>query len=555
MDIILNAAGGLALFLLAMSMMTDGLKVFGGQGLKVLLRDWTSNAFRGVFSGALVTAIVQSSSAVTVATIGFVNAGVLSLRQALGVIFGTNVGTTMTGWLVSILGFGFKIEALALPILAVGVGTRLLAPGKRFQGLGQALAGFGLFFLGLAILKDGFSGIALSFGDYVVDGELGLLGLLGFLIAGFMTTVLSQSSSASIAIIIIAAAENAIGIDAAATAIIGANVGTTSTAMLATIGATPNAKRVAAGHVLFNIVTGAVALLILPVVLVAVSTVSTWAGVGDHPAPLLALFHTGFNLLGVFLLLPFVGKIADYLDRMFHTDIDDISRPQYLDNTILSAPSLAIVTIRRELSRLLLLVCELAQRALITNDRKHSAVRRRSEAVSTLGQTIQESATSIRMESLPRDVAEDLPRIYRIARYLEEAARLTPEIEMLRQEAKRVHHGPVKDVIENTLMAAADNIALVAQTENAPHLEMHEARAFEAFQESYQKTKNALLSATAAHALNADQAELLLDSLSRTRRMVDQIVKASRMLQSTEIHEDEEMSRTDPATNLNIAEG
>lgn len=152
-EILTNALGGLALFLLAMLLMTEGLNVFAGGGLKQLLGRWTSTPLRGVFAGILVTGVVQSSSAVTVATIGFVNAGVLTLRQALGVIFGTNVGTTMTGWLVSLVGFGFKIEAFALPILTLGVMLRLGCSSKRCNGLGMALAGFGLFFLGLADRK------------------------------------------------------------------------------------------------------------------------------------------------------------------------------------------------------------------------------------------------------------------------------------------------------------------------------------------------------------------------------------------------------------------
>lgn len=146
--------GGLALFLLAMEMMTDGLKNFAGQHLKHLLGHWTRTPLRGLAAGVLITGIVQSSSAVTVATIGFVNAGLLTLGQSLGVIFGANIGTTMTGWLVSLVGFGFKIEAFALPILALGVALKLAAPGPRYRSLGQALAGFALFFLGLSLLKD-----------------------------------------------------------------------------------------------------------------------------------------------------------------------------------------------------------------------------------------------------------------------------------------------------------------------------------------------------------------------------------------------------------------
>ena len=142
-SVVIQAAGGLALFLLAMGMMTDGLKTFAGAGLKRLLERWTDRPLRGLATGILITGLVQSSSAVTVATIGFVNAGMLTLSQAIAVVFGANVGTTVTSWLVALVGSGFKISALALPILTVGVILRIAGSGGRWASLGEALAGFG----------------------------------------------------------------------------------------------------------------------------------------------------------------------------------------------------------------------------------------------------------------------------------------------------------------------------------------------------------------------------------------------------------------------------
>lgn len=525
----MSAAGGLALFLLAMAMMTDGLKVFGGQGLKILLRDWTSSAIRGALSGALITAIVQSSSAVTVATIGFVNAGVLSLRRALGVIFGSNVGTTMTGWLVSLVGFGFKIEAFALPILAVGVATRLIAPGKRIQGLGNALAGFGLFFLGLAILKESFAGLAATYGNTLVAGS-GIIGVLTYVGFGFLATVLTQSSSAAIAIIITAAVESVISVDAAAAAIIGANIGTTSTAMLAVIGATPSAKRVAAGHLAFNVVTGLVALLILPAVLAAISLVSKQAGLSGHPAPLLALFHTTFNVLGVALMLPFSDRLANLLERLFRSEEEDLSKPQHLDKTVLATPSLAVTALRNELLRLQGIVCRLALEVLRSTGAKPEYVRRRSEAAYSLCEAIEEFATSIQMESLPRTVAEDLPRALRTARYLEEAARLTPDAETLRHDVLLLRHETTRTVVERALGIAVICIELAVKGDGSAEVQSEKLEALAAFEEAYQEAKSALLAAAATRALGVAKVEIMLDSLSRSRRMVEQIFKADQLL-------------------------
>ncbi|MEQ8651315.1 MAG: Na/Pi symporter [Kiloniellales bacterium] len=539
-ETVFTAAGGLALFLLAMSMMTDGLKVFGGQKLKVLLRDWTSSAIRGVLTGALVTAVVQSSGAVTVATIGFVNAGVLSLRQSLGVIFGSNVGTTMTAWLVSLVGFGFKIEPLALPILAIGVGIRFIASGKRLQGLGNAIAGFGLFFLGLAILKGAFGGFANTFGDDIFSGATGLSGLLLLLGIGFLATVLTQSSSAAIAIILTAATQNVVSLDTAAAAIIGANLGSTSTALLAVIGATPNAKRVAVGHLSFNLITGLIALAILPGVLVVLTYVSAYFGFGNQPALLLALFHTVFNMLGVALMLPFTGSMARRLDRLFRSTEEDLSRPQHLDKTVLSAPILAVAALKKELLRLRDIVCALAVAALESDVKEHKKLERRAKAAVSLSGTIAEFATSIGMETLPRAISADLPRVLRTSRYLEEVARLSPDAETLHRAIRTMHHQPTRVSLELTLRLASSVVKRCSTSdESRQDLDALDA-ALEDFEAGYQDSKAILLSSATTHTIRIELAESLLDALSRTRRLIDQLAKASRYLSIKEADEEAE---------------
>lgn len=212
-----------------------------------------------------MTAVVQSSSAVTVASLGFVNAGLISVRQALGIIYGANVGTTMTGWLVALIGFKMNIQAFALPLIGIGVLMKLIKPNQRVASLGLALVGFGLFFVGIDILKEAFEGIVKVFdiSQFTADG---ITGVASFLLIGIVMTILTQSSSAAIALTITAASTGMIGLYAAGAMVIGANIGTTSTALLATIGATSNAKRVGAAQVIFNAATAIVALLILPVI-------------------------------------------------------------------------------------------------------------------------------------------------------------------------------------------------------------------------------------------------------------------------------------------------
>ena len=278
-------AGGLGLFLLAVNMITDGLTLAAGHALRDMLGKWTRTLGRGIVSGISITAIVQSSSAVTVATIGFVNAGLLSLYQALGVVYGSYIGTTMTAWLVAIIGFQVKVDAFALPMIGIGMLLRLTGGDSRRAPVGMALAGFGLFFIGIDVLKEAFEGLAIAIDlqKLTLDGIAGVFLYAGI---GFLMTVLTQSSSAAIAITLTAATGGIVGLYAAAAMVIGANVGTTSTAAFAVIGATSNAKRVAAAHIIFNVATGVVALMIMPVLFWSVNITGELLGLQD-----LSLIH------------------------------------------------------------------------------------------------------------------------------------------------------------------------------------------------------------------------------------------------------------------------
>lgn len=211
--------GGLGLFLLAVGMLTEGLRLAAGDRLRTILANSTRTPLHGVASGMTVTAVVQSSSAVTVATIGFVNAGLLSLAQALGVIYGANVGTTFTGWLVAAVGFSWKIEAIALPLIGVGMFLRMTGTSSRLGAAGEALAGFGLFFIGVDVLRDAFEGIAAGIDPaaLAVDGWRGVLLFLG---VGVLMTVVTQSSSAALALTLTAADGGVIGLEAAAASVI-----------------------------------------------------------------------------------------------------------------------------------------------------------------------------------------------------------------------------------------------------------------------------------------------------------------------------------------------
>lgn len=521
MSIALGAAGGIALFLLAMVLLTDGLKVFAGTQLRSLLAGWTSTPLRGVFTGVMVTAAVQSSSAVTITTIGFVNAGLLSLQRALGVIFGANVGTTMTGWLVSLIGFGWKVDALAMPLLVAGVALRLLAANRRLRGLGEALTGFGLFFLALSFLTDAFSTLAEThrLGTFQPGGTTG--GAATFLFAGLVATVLTQSSSAAIAIILSAASGGLISIESAAAAVIGANIGTTSTALVAVMGATPAAKRLALGHIAFNVVTGVIALLLLPVVLAVVARLGALLNIEHAAAPLLALFHTVFNVLGVLLMLPLSARLAAYLERWFRSDAEDLARPQHLDGTLVAAPALAVAALSAELARLAGAVRELIRATLSPAGLAPAALERQSTAIRALGGEISSYVSRVQTEAMRPNVAEELARALRTARYLGESARLAPIAVPARRSAGDTRTGPLIQPLLDAASAAAQ-----IDSPTGPDRATRMAE----FQRMYAGTKNRILGETAQQQLPIESADALLDAASALRRMIEQFDKAETLL-------------------------
>lgn len=334
--------GGAGLFLLGMVLLTEGIKAVAGDALRRVLSRMTGGPLKSVASGVVVTTVVQSSSATTLTTIGFVSAGLLTLPQAIGVIFGANVGTTGTAWLVSLLGLKFSIGAAALPVVGVGALLRLLARGRAAH-LGLALAGFGLIFLGIDTLQSGMQDLGTKIDLSRFPGA-SVFGRLTLVIVGAVLTVVMQSSSAALATTLTALHGGTIDLLQAAALVIGANLGTTLTAGLAGIGATVPAKRTALAHILFNAVTGAVALLALRPLLAAAVVAAGWLGDGGD-AVTIAAFHTVFNVLGVALLLPVLDPFARLVARLVPERGADITRN--LDASVARVPAVAIEATRR----------------------------------------------------------------------------------------------------------------------------------------------------------------------------------------------------------------
>ncbi|MEM6462588.1 MAG: Na/Pi symporter [Pseudomonadota bacterium] len=314
MDVlILKAVGGVGLFLMGMYILTDGLRKLAGNALRSFLRRSTRSPLSGAASGALTTAILQSSSATTVATVGFVGAGLLTFPQALGIIFGANIGTTVTGWLVAILGFKLQLGLIVTPLVLVGALMNIFAAG-RWKHVGWALAGFSLLFIGIDAMQDGMSFLKEVVSPSDFPGNT-ILGRLQLVLIGIAITIVTQSSSAGVAIALAALSTEAITFPQAAAMVIGMDVGTTFTAALATLGGSTATRRTGYAHVLYNVMTGVMAFILLNPLAALIEIVSARTAVFDPQISLVA-FHTIFNLLGVVLVIGFTNSFARLVTRL-----------------------------------------------------------------------------------------------------------------------------------------------------------------------------------------------------------------------------------------------
>lgn len=517
--------GGLGLFLLAINMITNGLKVAAGDALRELLARSTATTARGIGSGILFTALVQSSSAVTVATIGFVNAGLMGLGGALSVVYGANVGTTVTSWLVAVVGFKFQIQLYALPVVGIGMLLRVFGGSSRWSAVGEALAGFGLFFIGVAVLQEGFADAVEQF-DLSRLAIAGPLGVLVYVLVGATMTVLTQSSSAAIAITLTAATGGLLTIDAAAAMVIGASVGTTSTAAFAVIGATPNAKRVAAGHVMFNVVTATVALLILPLMLLLVARTGDWLQLAAAPAVTLALFHTLFKLLGVALFWPLNARVAQFLRRRFRSASEDLGTPRHLDRHVATTPALALDALTLELKRTLALSVATLQQGLLGRHPRELQTRR--EAVQNLLSETSTFLERLERNALPDSVTGALPGVLRLVNYLEEVEQLTGEL--LQRQATLTGIPELTELTRfrqavTTLLHAADPEAETFDPDAMAYHQQHLTLAWRAL-------KDDILSQAAAGRLSVQRASTLIDTLRNAQQAALQVGKAALRLQA-----------------------
>lgn len=482
--------GGLGLFLLAIGMMTDGLKLAAGNALRTLLAKWSKTPFRGVVSGAAMTALVQSSSAVTVASLGFVNAGLLSMRHALGIVYGANIGTTMTGWLVAMVGFKLNIQAVALPMIGVGMILKLIKPNSRLASVGIAIAGFGLFFVGIDSLKTAFEGIVSTFDLSQFKAE-GVEGFLMYLVIGFVMTVLTQSSSASIALTITAATSGMVGIYAAGAMVIGANIGTTSTAMFASIGATSSAKRVAAAQVVFNVATAVVAALILPLLFGLIHWITAVAEIDADPGITLAIFHTLFNLLGVALIFPLNDRLASFLEQRFVSLEEEASKPKHLDKNIAQTPDLAVNALILELLSVSDRFLHVYPKLFSQQSSEITAVENDIHGVEALCQHISQFIVDVERAALSEETTKALASLMRVEHYMLSSAQKALAISALSRRRDVLTKAELEGQLLNYLSVTNEFMRMVRwrQFDSSDALSLQ----FDLLDKEHYKVKSALV--------------------------------------------------------------
>ncbi|MBN2662624.1 MAG: Na/Pi cotransporter family protein [Bacteroidales bacterium] len=354
----LTLIGSLGIFLYGMKLMSESLQKVAGQKMRSILASMTSKRVLGVFTGFLITAIIQSSSATTVMIVSFVNAGLLSLSQSIGVIMGANIGTTVTAWIISILGFKVKMSVLAIPLIGVAF-PLFFSKNKKRKSIGELIIGFSLLFMGLEFLKDAVpeidptSDFVQNLGKYT---NLGYISLIMFVMIGTLLTVVIQSSSATMALTLVLAANGVITFEIAAAMVLGENIGTTITANLAAMVANVSAKRAARAHFIFNSI-GVIWILILfyPVI----HLISFILHTKGNPSSLLSavsipialsVFHTFFNITNVLLMIWFVPLIEKIVIKLVpDSEEDEEFRLKHIDSIMLSTSEISLLQAKQEI--------------------------------------------------------------------------------------------------------------------------------------------------------------------------------------------------------------
>ena len=418
-EVLFGTIGGLGIFLYGMRLMSDGLKRISGEKLKRVLSVLTKNRVMAVMVGAGFTALIQSSSAMTVMAVGLVNSGFMGLTQAIGVVMGANIGTTVTAWLVSALAV-FKISQYAYPAIGIGFLMTFISKRRSIKNWGTALLGFGLIFLGLSILKDSFGPLRDSMFIKDMFVNFGRNPILGIFV-GAAATMILQSSSVTVAVIQVMALQGLLDFQSAIPLILGDNIGTTITAQLASLKSSPNARRTANAHTSFNIIG---VIYIFPFVWLGYyPRFIEWIVPGEITMKTImvhiAMAHTVFNVINTLIFLPFTKYLEKFVIKVtpVKTGVEIEGRLKYLDRKQLTsqhfAPHFALTQARKEVVRM----AEMADKAvriamdgLFERNNKHlELVPEMEDAIDDLQREITRYMVDLSRQHLPREIADEIP--------------------------------------------------------------------------------------------------------------------------------------------------
>ena len=530
MSTTISILGGVGLFLLGMAIMTDGLKGLAGSSLRTVLGRAAATTLSGAVWGAVVTLLVQSSSATTMTTIGLVSAGLLTFPQGLGLVFGANVGTTGTGWLVALIGVRVSLSSYALPMIFVGALVRLLG-GGRLAAAGSSLAGFALVLYGLTTLQQGMGGLAEQLHPSDLPAVLGapgvgwlpgVVGLLSLVVAGLIMTAVMQSSTAAIAVTLSAYYANAIGLEQGFALIIGQNIGTATSSALAAIGASTMAKRLAVAYILFKLIAAFIALILFPVTAPLLAR-----GVGAvNGVTLLAAYHTAYNVVGVVVLMPAVDWFTRLVERLLPERGSPLTRS--LDRSALANPVVAVEAVRRTLALSIETLCELmiatlqggsAAQTGLSASAVADALRKAREFLSEMSGPPDSTEEELRLISTLYAL-DHTSRFATIAREEVDLTSAKDDVEQARAlelcvEAMRSAALAIADIAgERALSDAADPIkSLDTPSADAALAKAEQCAAM--LRELRRAHRRATLSAVGTGTLNADEATARVDAVQR----------------------------------------
>ncbi|MGO2172838.1 Na/Pi cotransporter family protein [Staphylococcus equorum] len=435
METIFTFIGGLGIFLYGIKQMGDGLQASAGDRLRSILNKFTSNPIMGVLAGMIVTILIQSSSGTTVITIGLVSAGFMTMRQAIGVVMGANIGTTVTAFII-----GIDLGAYSLPILAIGAFLIFFVQKRKVKNIGMILFGFGSLFYGLELMSSAVKPLANLDGFHQFMLDMSTNPIFG-VAAGTIITVVVQSSSATIGILQGFFANDLVSLNGALPILLGDNIGTTITAILASLAGSLASKRVAAVHVMFNVIGAAIFLAILPIY----QWVVEWMQGAMHlnPEMTIAFAHGTFNVTNTLIQLPFIFVLAWIVTKLIPgEDITEKYKPRHLDKNLINrAPSIALQEAQDEIQNIGRMTYSLLENVSEYNEKNEKKVLQKHAAVQNMHDNVKEYLTKISEKKISKKDAERMSVLFDVNRTMLKVAGLS---EAYILDLKQLHNEPVQ---------------------------------------------------------------------------------------------------------------